>query len=80
MSTALRIHHKQRIQRKRQFYWGADLRGDRQRLGIVSKTPRICSCHQCSRYDHGTKRTLMQKEGDGYAEGYGDYISEGWDD
>lgn len=46
-------HHSERVKANRSNYWGHDLRGDKRKLGIVSKTPHPCSCWQC-----GNKRKI----------------------
>lgn len=58
MTKSLRIHHRERIKRKRHYHWGRDLKGDKKSLGKAAKTPTPCSCWMCAnkRKLHGKTR------------------------
>lgn len=44
---AVRRHHKKRISKNREKYWGRDISNNERLMGMVVKTPTPCSCHQC---------------------------------
>ena len=45
LKRAIRIHHHERLKKKRQNYWGGNLLG--KHLNLVAQTPKICSCWMC---------------------------------
>lgn len=45
---AKRIHHKERLRKKRIKYWGGIDPTDKRRIGIAVNTPTVCNCWMCS--------------------------------
>ena len=44
---AIRRHHEQRIKKKRSKYFNCWNPDDPVLVGIISKTPKPCSCYSC---------------------------------
>lgn len=44
---AIRRHHRERLKKARQFYWGRELLTDKRLIGILVNTSAICSCWTC---------------------------------
>lgn len=58
-AKALRIHHRDRLKRKRRFYWGRDLSREPEALSKIVDTPKPCSCPMCGnirRYEGDTRQ------------------------
>jgi hypothetical protein len=55
MSRLLKIHHRQRLSKNRQFHCGRDLTTNPKELGKAINTPTPCSCWMCGnqRKHHG---------------------------
>jgi hypothetical protein len=64
---SVRRHHKERLKKKRQFYWlGHEWPMDDRQLGLVVSTPAICNCWQCKNPRHvfkgKDKITIQEKK------------------
>jgi len=44
---AFRIHHRERLKKKRASYYGGWAGSSPHRLGMVVTTPTLCSCWMC---------------------------------
>jgi len=55
-----RIHHRERIKKKRSNYWGGVVARSRQ-PGIVIDTPKPCSCYMCGNPRHHFKELSIQE-------------------
>ena len=74
MNRAVRRHHKQRIKKKRSKYFNCWNSNDPVLVGIISKTPKPCSCYCCGNprrtkkwiwhkllYDQGGNKTIVRE-------------------
>lgn len=60
---AVRRHHRERLKKVRQFYWGRDLRGDARVIGVLVNTAAICSCWMCRNERRLTgERTVQERK------------------
>jgi hypothetical protein len=64
-ARALRRHHRARLKKARQFYWGNGFAGGRQwtprSLGMVVHTPQMCSCLGCGNLRRWMGERTMQE-------------------
>lgn len=58
---AIRRHHRERLKKARQFYWGMDLRDDERRIGMLVNTAAVCSCSMCRNERRRTGEGTMQE-------------------
>jgi len=66
-ARALRRHHRARLKKARQFYWGRGTRAEfnfgwtPQSLGMVVDTPTPCSCFACGNWRKTEGRTVQER-------------------
>lgn len=65
-ARALRRHHRARLKKSRQFYWGNGYNGGRdwtpRSLGMVVHTPQMCSCLGCGNSRKWLGERTMQEQ------------------
>jgi hypothetical protein len=57
----LRRHHQKRLQRKRALYWAGRATLSKRLLGMVARTPAICTCSICKNPKELSRRLLRMK-------------------
>lgn len=58
---ATRIHELNRLKKKRSRYWGGINLDDKRRLGMVTRTPKPCSCLMCRNRRADEGESLQEK-------------------
>ncbi|WP_087863462.1 hypothetical protein [Comamonas thiooxydans] len=59
---ALRRHHEERIKSNRQNYWGLGTVASDRMKGKIARTPKQCSCVQCSNPRQGNGNLTLQEQ------------------
>jgi len=60
-SLAIRIHHEQRLKKKRASYWFGDKKSGRSARMVID-TPKPCSCWMCGNpRKHLGEKTLKER-------------------
>jgi len=69
MKRAIRRHHVKRLNKKRKGYWSGILLSQEHNAlrwcGMITKTPKPCSCHMCGNpRKYFNERTMQEKKSD----------------
>lgn len=60
---ALRRFHRERLKKRRRYYWGRDLsKEDPNIIGVAVNTPTVCSCHMCGNARKYYKEPTLQEK------------------